>query len=207
MPSNDPLSAEQIEQFREQLRELRDRLLGDVEYVSEAIREEINPTGNLSNTPIHLADSADGQVDADIQVIESERELLTEVQAALHRIDNHTYGKCVNCGNAIALGRLQLLPYAARCIACANRQDNPDDEAGPDSAGESERLRLTGFEAIEIAEKEGLRLNKLSDSIDEAAHGLTIAEAKAIASDNPELIWLEIAADDYGVRKNMRPGR
>ena len=82
-----------------------------------------------------------------------------------------------------------------------------DEDRDPLATGEGERLRLTGFDAIEIAEKEGLRLNKLSDSIDEAAYGLTIAEAKAIASDNPDLIWLEIAADDYGVRKNMRPGR
>lgn len=207
MPSNAPLSAEQIEQFREQLRELRDRLLGDVENVSAAIREEINPTGNLSNTPIHLADSADGQVDADIQVIESERELLTEVQAALHRIDDHTFGKCVSCGQPIALGRLQLLPYAARCMPCASRHEGPDQDQPADATGEGEVLRLTGYEAIEIAEKEGLKLNKLGDSIDDAAHGLSIAEAQAIASDNPELIWLEIAADDYGVRKNMRPGR
>ncbi len=81
MPSNDPLSAEQIEQFREQLRDLRDRLLSDVDNASEAIREEINPAGNLSNAPIHLADSADGQVDADIQIVENEREMLEEVQA------------------------------------------------------------------------------------------------------------------------------
>jgi len=207
MPRNDPLSAEQIEQFREQLRELRDRLLGDVETVSEAIREELNPAGNLSNAPIHLADSADGQVDADIQVIESERAILTEVQAALHRIDEQTFGKCVTCGNAIALGRLKLLPYAARCVPCASEHDDADEDRVAAPVGEGETLRLTGFEAIEIAEKEGLKLNKLGDSIDEAAYGLTIAEAQAIASDNPELIWLEIAADDYGVRKNMRPGR
>jgi|GEM_PF-776864 len=207
MPSNDPLSAEQIEQFREQLRELRDRLLGDVESVSEAIREELNPAGDLSNAPIHLADSADGQVDADIQVIESERAILTEIQAALHRIDKQTFGKCVSCGNTIALGRLKLLPYAARCVPCASENDDANEDRVAAPTGEGETLRLTGFEAIEIAEKEGLKLNKLGDSIDEPAYGLTIAEAQAIASDNPELIWLEIAADNYGVRKNMRPGR
>src|SRR5690606_37469664 len=188
-----------IERFREQLRELRDRLFGDVDDVSDAIREEINPAGNLSNTPIHLADSADGQVDADIQIVENEREMLEEVQAALRRIENHTFGKCVSCGKPIAPGRLQVLPYAAQCVACASREEDADNDEDRDplATGEGETLRLTGFDAIEIAEKEGLRLNKLGDSIDEAAYGLTIAEAKAIASDNPDLIWLEIAADEY----------
>lgn len=207
MPSNDPPSAEQIEQFREQLRELRDRLLGDVDDVSDAIREEINPAGNLSHAPIHLADSADGQVDADIQIIENAREMLTEVQAALRRIEDHSFGKCTRCGNPIALGRLKVLPYASQCVSCASREQDTEGDDEPVARGDGERLRLTGYEAIEIAEKEGLKLNKLSDSIDEAAFGLSVAEAQAIASDNPELIWLEIAADDYGVRKNMRPGR
>ncbi len=94
-------------------------------------------------------------------------------------------------------------------MTCASKAEaaDADDERRPVATGEGETIRLTGFEAIEIAEKEGLKLNKLGDSIDDAAYGLTIAEANAIATDNPDLIWLEIAADEYGVRKNMRPGR
>lgn len=68
-------------------------------------------------------------------------------------------------------------------------------------------MKLTGFDAIEYAEKEGLTLSKKSDSIDDAVHGLSIAEAEAIASDDPDSIWLEIPDDDYYVRKNMEPGR
>lgn len=69
-------------------------------------------------------------------------------------------------------------------------------------------MRLTGFEAIEFAEKEGLTLNKAADAIDDERSGLSIAEAEAIASDNPEQIWLVVPRDDYyGERKNMEPGR
>jgi hypothetical protein len=68
-------------------------------------------------------------------------------------------------------------------------------------------MRLTGFEAIEYAEQEGLALNKEADSIDDAVEGLTIAEAEAIAVDRPDLIWLEVPADEYyGERRNMEPG-
>lgn len=68
-------------------------------------------------------------------------------------------------------------------------------------------MRLTGFEAIEFAEKEGFTLNKKADAIDEARSGLTIAEAETIAVDDPDLIWLEVSETEYGERRNMRPLR
>jgi len=68
-------------------------------------------------------------------------------------------------------------------------------------------MRLTGFEAIEFAEREGLTLNKAATSIDEGAEGLSIAEAEAIADDDPELVWLDVHADEYyGEPRNMEPG-
>jgi len=69
-------------------------------------------------------------------------------------------------------------------------------------------MRLTGFEAIEYAEKEGLALNKSADAIDNAAHDLSIAEAEAIATEDPDLIWLVVPDEAYyGERVNMEPER
>jgi DnaK suppressor protein len=204
MAGQNMISSQQLEEFRGRLRELRDGLIDQVDRSVEAIRGDLNPAGNLSNAPIHLADAAPGQMDADISIIENERDMLQNVQDALHRIDNGHFGQCVQCGSAIAAGRLELLPYTPYCIHCANQQSGQSEPAPSRGGG---TMRLTGFGAIEFAEKEGLKLNKLGDSIDEAAEGLSIAEAEAIASDNPDLIWLEIASDEYGVRKNMRPGR
>ena len=68
-------------------------------------------------------------------------------------------------------------------------------------------MRLTGFDAIEYAEKEGLTLNKSATSIDDGAEGLSIAEAEAIAEDDSDLIWLDVPADEYyGEPRNMEPG-
>jgi hypothetical protein len=49
-------------------------------------------------------------------------------------------------------------------------------------------MRLTGFDAIAFAELEGLSLNKEADAIDEARSGLTVAEAEAIAAEDPRLV-------------------
>lgn len=68
-------------------------------------------------------------------------------------------------------------------------------------------MRLCGFDAIEYAEKEGLMLNKSADRIDDGASGLMIAEAEAIADERPELIWVDVSAEEYyGGQRNMEPG-
>jgi hypothetical protein len=68
-------------------------------------------------------------------------------------------------------------------------------------------MRLTGFEAIEFAEKEGLPLNKAADRIDGPASGLSVAEAQAIAADRPELIWIVVPEEEYYERSNIEPER
>jgi DnaK suppressor protein len=40
------------------------------------------------------------------------------VEAALARLDEGTFGRCLRCGEEIAAGRLEALPWAAHCIAC-----------------------------------------------------------------------------------------
>jgi RNA polymerase-binding transcription factor DksA len=44
---------------------------------------------------------------------------LADVEAALERPDNGTYGDCVDCGEPITLQRLLVQPAARRCAACA----------------------------------------------------------------------------------------
>jgi len=69
-------------------------------------------------------------------------------------------------------------------------------------------MRLTGFAAIEYAQQEGYTLNKAEDRIDPAQTGLTIAEAEAIATQDADLIWLDVPDDIYfGQPRNMEPGR
>ena len=47
------------------------------------------------------------------------RRELTQIRAALQRIDKGTYGTCTQCDDAISEARLAALPAAERCISCA----------------------------------------------------------------------------------------
>jgi RNA polymerase-binding protein DksA len=67
------------------------------------------------------------QAAAASQVFEQQRDLalrdrnqqhLAEVEAALQRLDDGTYGTCVECGHPIASERLDALPWASHCIGC-----------------------------------------------------------------------------------------
>jgi len=107
--------------YRDRLRNMRDRMLGEVDSVVEAIREDINSGGNTSHAPVHLADHAPENIDGDIAVLEAERGVLEEIQAALNRIDAGKFGICEECGSPIAEERLEAIPYVSRCIKCAAR--------------------------------------------------------------------------------------
>ena len=58
------------------------------------------------------------QTDVDQAVLDNEKALLAEVQQALARIDNGTYGICTNCGQPIPEERLEAIPWASLCVTC-----------------------------------------------------------------------------------------
>ncbi len=45
---------------------------------------------------------------------------IAQIETALGRIADGTYGQCVTCGEAIAPARLEAVPHAAQCIKCAS---------------------------------------------------------------------------------------
>jgi DnaK suppressor protein len=68
-------------------------------------------------------DSADAgsmlsEADRTEAILDSARSQRDEVLAALARIDDSTYGQCVDCGHEIPEGRLDARPDAARCVGC-----------------------------------------------------------------------------------------
>ena len=68
-------------------------------------------------------DSADAgatlsEADRTEAILHSARGQRDEVLAALHRIEENTYGRCIDCGDEIPEGRLEARPDAARCVGC-----------------------------------------------------------------------------------------
>lgn len=60
----------------------------------------------------------------------NEKLTLSEIEKALEKIENGTYGKCDLCGQEIGLDRLEVLPHANICIKCADDKIPIDDMMG-----------------------------------------------------------------------------
>jgi DnaK suppressor protein len=82
----------------------------------------INQLNQLEAARDELAtDAARAEIDCALQ--EAARVALEDIEAALRRIEQGSYGRCHGCGDAMSLGRLDALPMAAVCGSCQRRQE------------------------------------------------------------------------------------
>jgi DnaK suppressor protein len=112
-----------VERFRTLLQEERDRLIDAIEAVNHrgSLADE---TGDLATGPgDHMADNASEtflrELDGGLE--ENAEHLVAEIDAALRRIEDGTYGTCAVCGKPIGGERLEAIPYARLCIDDARR--------------------------------------------------------------------------------------
>jgi len=101
---------------RKRLEEMRDDLDRTI-----AILQGERP-GPVAGTG-YPQDSADAgsmlsESDRTEAILHTARSQRDEVLAALARIDEGSYGQCVDCGHQIPEGRLDARPDAARCVGC-----------------------------------------------------------------------------------------
>jgi RNA polymerase-binding protein DksA len=113
--------------YYRQLLDLRRRLGGDVRGVwDESVPGSPSEAG--PGIPDTLTDPGDIGVheyeeQVDHALAGTEERLLEEVDAALERIGDGTFGRCGTCGRLIGHDRLRAVPYARLCIACARREE------------------------------------------------------------------------------------
>jgi RNA polymerase-binding transcription factor DksA len=115
------LSDVEREFFRGVLLEARGQLVGDVNHMEgEALKKNrTDAAGDLSLMPIHMADIGTDAYEQEftIGLIENETETLREIDAALERLRNGTYGICEATGKPIGKARLKVMPWARYCVA------------------------------------------------------------------------------------------
>lgn len=115
------LSKKELNHYRELLLLKRRELIGDLHAMeTEALR---SGSGNLSHMPIHMADIGTDVNDQDLMLglAETERGQLREIDAALHRIDDRSYGVCQMTGKPIPKARLDAKPWAKYSIEAARK--------------------------------------------------------------------------------------
>lgn len=119
------LAKSTITRFKEQLKAERERLQSMIDELEEE-REQarLNETASERNPDI---DSVDGgtmafEYEKELALVENARDLLRKVDHAEATIKRGAYGICENCGSAIPIARLQVLPYTTLCVSCSGRR-------------------------------------------------------------------------------------
>jgi RNA polymerase-binding protein DksA len=118
------LNAKDLEHFRDALLGKRRELLGDVRSMeSEALRS--SGGSNLSSLPIHMADMGTDNYEQEftLGLVEKDRLLLREINQALAKIQNGTYGLCEGTGKPISKARLEAQPWARFSIENARAME------------------------------------------------------------------------------------
>lgn|SRR5262245_51780928 len=107
-----------IHELRDRLAQRRDLLRAKLE--AERKRQSSKSLEDLGGEVRDPGDesAAAERIDIDNAIIERDFGEVRDIDAALARIDEHTYGNCGECGEEIETARLQAYPTAKRCTRC-----------------------------------------------------------------------------------------
>jgi RNA polymerase-binding protein DksA len=115
------------EQFREALLDERKRVEHAIASLHDqhpgSLDEEVEEIAAASDN--HLAETATATLgrEIDFTLGENSGQILADIDSALKRIEEGTYGTCVTCGQEIPLQRLEAYPAASLCIDCKRRAE------------------------------------------------------------------------------------
>lgn len=116
------LRSSELEHYRDLLLAKRRELVGDMTSMeSEALQR--GGSSNLSNLPMHMADMGTDNYEQEftLGLMEKDRNLLREINSALAKIQDGSYGICEGTGNPINKPRLEAQPWARYSIEHARK--------------------------------------------------------------------------------------
>jgi DnaK suppressor protein len=108
---------------RERLLALRARLQGDMTQMEDnALNKDHAKTTSMPNHMAELGSEAFDQ-EFTLSLLGNEKDALVQIDAAIERIEDGSYGRCETCGVHIPKARLNAIPYAVLCIHCASQRE------------------------------------------------------------------------------------
>jgi len=111
---------------RERLLALRARLQGDTTQMEDNALNKDH--GKTTSMPNNMAELGSGNFDQEftLSLLASENNALDQIETAIERVEDGSYGRCEECGAKIPKSRLDAIPYSAQCVQCASQQEDAD---------------------------------------------------------------------------------
>ncbi len=116
------------------LKKLRKKLIDDRERIANGLNSlekgalntsQRDSSGDLSGYSFHMADVATDNFDREfnLDLASNEQKTLNDIDDALKKMDENTYGICEACNCKINIERLKIVPHARMCIKCKQEEE------------------------------------------------------------------------------------
>lgn len=116
-----------LDRFKKLLEELRKKAVGSLGHLEKDTlnQSQRDASGDLSGYTFHMADMATDNFDREfnLDLASSEQEILNQIDEALQKIKEGTYGICETCSKPISKKRLLAVPYTRLCIKCQEEEE------------------------------------------------------------------------------------
>lgn len=113
--------------YRELLWRYKERISEGIKHISDDTlkKSQKDAAGDMSGYTLHMADVATDAYDREFSLglASNDRQVLLQIDDALKRIEEGTFGVCQQCTKPITKTRLKAIPFTRLCLKCQQRQE------------------------------------------------------------------------------------
>ncbi|MER7052974.1 MULTISPECIES: TraR/DksA C4-type zinc finger protein [unclassified Streptomyces] len=122
-PGEEPWTPQEVDEARGELQSESDRLRSEIDASERSLQGMMRDSGDGAGDDEADTGSKNITREHELALAATAREVLTQTERALERLDTGTYGLCENCGNPIGKARMQAFPRATLCVECKQKQE------------------------------------------------------------------------------------
>ena len=121
------LTKKELTEFKKIILKRKEEIVEDIKQISEDTlkKSQKESSGDISGYTYHMADVATDNYDREFSLglASSDRDFIYELEDALKRIEDGTFGVCECCKALIAKNRLKAVPHAKLCVKCQEKKE------------------------------------------------------------------------------------
>ncbi len=117
----------ELDYFRKLILKMKEKIIDEIKHISEDTlkKSQKDAAGDISGYTYHMADVASDSYDREFSLglASNERQSLYELDDAIKKIEEGTFGICEECKSLITKTRLKVVPFARLCVKCQEKKE------------------------------------------------------------------------------------
>lgn len=117
----------ELDYFRKLILKMKEKIIDEIKHISEDTLKKSpkDAAGDISGYTYHMADVASDSYDREFSLglASNERQSLYELDDAIKKIEEGTFGICEECKSLITKTRLKVVPFAQLCVKCQEKKE------------------------------------------------------------------------------------